>query len=141
MSQFTLVRCGTLQTINLFPSGVLPAFDEVVNIKLLGAVESDKVVWVRPLCHNDNCLCHNEVDVPIDSRAYQVSRLLVFIVRQNRAHSSHSIYQMDDIKKGILCQLLCGDPRGKGSSAVGLVLESGALVLSDRGICCIGDRI
>eukprot|EP01083_Nonionella_stella_P226605 804603_1 len=73
MSQFTLVRCGTLQTINLFPSGVLPAFDEVVNnyaqsnfCELLGAVESDKVVWVRPLCHNDNCLCHNEVDVPID---------------------------------------------------------------------------
>jgi DNA replication licensing factor MCM4 len=108
-----------------------------------------------------------------------------------------SVYQMDDIKKGILCLLfgatkklfgsgqnerkfrdqinvlLCGDPgtsksqllqyvykvaprgiytSGKGSSAVGLtayitkdpdsgdlVLESGALVLSDRGICCIDE--
>ncbi|KAF6163992.1 hypothetical protein GIB67_028696 [Kingdonia uniflora] len=41
-----------------------------------------------------------------------------------------NIWELDDVKKGLLCQVLINDD---------LVLESGAIVRSDKGICCINE--
>ncbi|KAF6171977.1 hypothetical protein GIB67_029395 [Kingdonia uniflora] len=139
-------------------------------------------------------------DVPYDqdkvNKLKELSQLPDIYERQTRSFAPN-IWVLDDVKKGLLCQLfggnaltlpsgtsfrgdinilLVGDPgtsksqllqyihkltpreiytSGRGSSAVGLTayvtkdldsgflrlqfLESGALVLSDRGICCIDE--